>query len=105
MAMNLSDRIKMINLRNGCPTEQCDECKEAQAEERLVADVEKVWEEEKERLAESAERELTDTVPASNEILAELHAMRVALEEQGAMLAKINKHINATQKMLKKEKK
>lgn len=108
MPTNLSEKIKFINRQN----ELKKEMTEAEREASLVKTVEQVWADEDKRISEEetatetfvgesdcAEPEITNRM-----IWAELQQLKQIIEPIPDTLTKINKHINATQKALKKEK-
>lgn len=111
MPTNLSEKIKFINRQN----ELRKEMTEAEREESLVKTVEQVWADEDKRIQEETElsQEEFNAVDPNPETpthtIAELYNMIRNLQETVApipeMLTKINKHINATQKALKKTEK
>lgn len=102
--MDLSARIKMINKTNGVTVEP----------QPITHSVEALSEQSKkdtEAFSPNPTEELTpqptnEEVPNDvlSEILERLDSLTKAVESQATELKKINKHINATQKELKKKK-
>ena len=87
-------------MNNGEVTHK-EEQLEKETEERLVEEVEKSWEE-----AKAEEQTKEEFAPITLEqVYLELQALTDAVSNQADELKKINKHINATQKMLKKAQK
>ena len=93
MTTSLTERIRAINRINHAVKE---EDKEEATEQSLVAAVEQSWEEAQ------AEEEKIKPVVTLEMVYLELQALTDAVSQQAEELKKINKHINATQKMLKK---
>lgn len=93
MTTSLTERIRAINRINHATKE---EDKEEATEQSLVAAVEQSWEEAQ------AEEEQEKPIITLETVYLELQALTDAVSQQAEELKKINKHINATQKMLKK---
>lgn len=94
MPTSLTERIRSINRMNG--VERKEEEREKQTEQRMVEAVEQSWEDAK------AEEKKVNTEVTIEMLYLEIQALTEAVEKQAEELKKINKHINATQKMLKK---
>lgn len=94
MPTSLTERIRSINRMNG--VERKEEEREKQTEQRMVEAVEQSWEDAK------AEEKKVNTEVTIEMLYLEVQALTEAVEKQAEELKKINKHINATQKMLKK---
>lgn len=108
MVMDLTGRIKMINLQHGVrPTAPVDEQAEDVAEDNLIAKAEEIWEEYKVK-EESEQQPCKEVVAEScrgdfeSVVLDKLDRIEERLDAHDDILNKINKHINSTQKMLKK---
>lgn len=102
-AIDLSARIQAINRMNG--TEHKATPKKAK-KEVIAPDPKKVWKtDDIEGIWETAQEEnyIDKSGATLDQIYQELRALTDAVSEQAAELKKINKHINATQKMLKKK--
>lgn len=96
MPTSLTERIRSINRMNGA-TPIREEENEERLEQSMVEAVEQSWEEAK------AEPQATINEPVTLEMLyLEIQALKQTIAQQADELKKINKHINATQKMLKK---
>lgn len=93
MPTSLTERIRSINRMNG--VERKEEEREKQTEQRMVEAVEQSWEDAK------AEEKKVNTEVTIEMLYLEIQALTEAVEKQAEELKKINKHINATQKMLK----
>lgn len=103
-AIDLSARIQAINRMNGA--EHRSTPKKAKKEVSFVPDPKKVWKtDDIEGIWETAQEEnyIDKSGATLDQIYKELQALTDAVSEQAAELKKINKHINATQKMLKKK--
>lgn len=94
MPTSLTERIRSINRMNG--VERKEEEREKQTEQRMVEAVEQSWEDAK------AEEKKVNTEVTIEMLYLEIQALTEVVEKQAEELKKINKHINATQKMLKK---
>lgn len=100
MVVNLSDRIKMIN-RSTHLTQDTQASAPAPVDEQKK-DIRRTRPVSDEELAEV----LLQPEPATiDDILAQLKKLTEAIEAQSLDIKKINKHVNATQKELKKAKK
>lgn len=100
MPIDLSSRIQMINRTN-----QMENFSPISQEEPLsVTTTEAIWEETKESPVSESISEPVETITLED-LAKKIDALVEVVNENTAMLAKINKHVNATQKMLKKGKK
>lgn len=102
-AIDLSARIQAINRMNG--VEHKPTPKKAK-KEVIAPDPKKVWKaDDIEGIWETAKEEnyIDKSGVTLDQVYQELRALTDAVSEQAAELKKINKHINATQKMLKKK--
>ena len=98
-AIDLSARIQAINRMNGVehkPTKKTSKLKKEPKENSATNPVEAIWDEAR------ANSTFSKEIVTLEQVYSELQALTTAVSEQTAELKKINKHINSTQKMLKK---
>lgn len=115
MPTNLSEKIRFINRQNELLHGRRDEedAKEAQSETQLVDTVEQVWADAQEKESLTAERP-EEPVAVEPKMASEpidlatvyraVETLTEKIDQAIGEIAKINKHVNATQKMLKKTK-
>lgn len=94
MPISLIERVQSINRMNNAERE---ENKEQKVEQSMVEAVEQSWEN-----AKAEEKKEVHTEVTIEMLYLEIQALTEVVEKQAEELKKINKHINATQKMLKK---
>ena len=99
MPMDLSERIRAINRMHGAePKESVTPTPEDALEQEHIAtlkeEVEPIWEE-----AAKTQNEVT-----LEKVYTAVQELKEAIEAQAGEIKKINKHVNMTQKMLKKDK-
>lgn len=100
MVMDLSSRIKLINKQNEYLNSQPKETDEQEqlGEDNLLAAVEETWANQQ----AIEEKETSDKQVTLADIYKEAQEIKAMISDHNDLLSKINKHINATQKMLKK---
>ena len=91
MPMDLTSLTRSINKINGTPRPE----KPVEPEPVTQEAAEKIW-------AEEAEKQKPAPTASLAEVCAKLEALEKAVREMTESLALVNKHVNATQKMLKK---
>lgn len=99
MPINLSDRIRAINRMNSVETKNPapsapEEALEQEHIEALKEEVEPIWEEAKKKQEEVTLEDVYSVVKELKDVI----------DAQANEIKKINKHVNMTQKMLKKGK-
>lgn len=97
MVTSLTDRIRSINRMNNTHKDEEIEEKMEQSLVETVEEVEQSWEKAKEE-----EKKEVKTGVTLDMLYLEVQALTETIAQQTEEIKKINKHINATQKMLKK---